>query len=243
MSALQQTHGDAAAGAGDELLEPLRRGDPIAWERLMRRNNRRLFRVARSMLRSDADAQDALQDAYLGAFRAIAGFRAEASLATWLNRIVVNECMTRLRKQARRDNVVPIVALDDEYDAQWDAQEDAAVHEPPSRIDRATPDDALQRAQLRMLIERKIDELPQEFRSVFVMRALEEMSVEEVAELMQVPAATVRSRFFRARSRLRESLARDIDFAMDDAFAFDGERCDRIVARVLQAMAAAPPHA
>jgi RNA polymerase sigma-70 factor (ECF subfamily) len=209
---------------------------PRGWEALMREHNRRLYRVARSMLRDDAEAEDALQDAYLSAFRSIANYRAEASLATWLTRIVVNECMTRLRRQARRDNIVPMVAL-----AQAFPQEDETVPEDPSRLAQETPEHALGRAQLRALLERKIDELPQDFRSVFVMRALEEMSVEEVASLMAIPQATVRSRFFRARAQLREALARDIDFAMEDAFSFDGARCDRIVSAVLQALRAVAP--
>jgi RNA polymerase sigma-70 factor, ECF subfamily len=215
---------------GEDRLDGVRAGDAGAWEALMRRHNRRLYRLARSMVRNDAEAEDALQEAYLHAYRSIANFRGEASLSTWLNRIVVNECMGRLRRQARRDNIIPIVALDDDY-----SQEGDLVHEDPAAARQDAPDHALGRAQLRALLERKIDELPQDFRSVFVMRALEEMTVEEVAELVQIPQATVRTRFFRARAQLREALARDIDFAMEDAFGFDGERCDRIVAGVLSA--------
>jgi RNA polymerase sigma-70 factor (ECF subfamily) len=215
----------------DGLLGRIRASDPGAWEEMMRRHNRRLYRVARSMLRDDAEAEDALQEAYLGAYRAMGSFRGDASLATWLTRIVVNECMTRMRRQARRDNIVPIVAL-----GEGSSLEEDAVPEDSDRGGEETPDDALGRAELRALLERKIDELPGDFRSVFVMRALEEMSVEEVAGLMHIPEATVRSRFFRARAHLREALARDLDFAMDDVFSFDGERCDRIVATVLHAL-------
>jgi RNA polymerase sigma-70 factor (ECF subfamily) len=220
------------------LAERVLARDAGAWEALMRSHNRRLFRVARSMLRDDAEAEDALQEAYLSAFRAMAGFRAEASLATWLNRIVVNECMTRLRRQARRDNIVPIVPFQERP-----GEEEQSMPEDPAGTggDDNGPDQALGRSQLRALLERKIDELPQDFRSVFVMRALEEMSVDEVAGLMHIPPATVRSRFFLARAQLREALARDIDFAMEDAFSFDGERCDRIVAGVLQAIAGPAP--
>jgi RNA polymerase sigma-70 factor (ECF subfamily) len=214
----------------DGLLGRVRARDAGAWEEMMRRHNRRLYRVARSMLRDDAEAEDALQEAYLCAYRAMAAFRGDASLATWLTRIVVNECMTRMRRQARRDNIVPIVALGE------GSPEEDSVPEDPTRDGKDTPDDALGRAQLRALLERKIDELPGDFRSVFVMRALEEMSVEEVAGLLHIPEATVRSRFFRARAQLREALARDIDFAMEDAFSFDGLRCDRIVAAVLHAL-------
>ncbi|MDB5900410.1 MAG: polymerase, sigma-24 subunit, subfamily [Ramlibacter sp.] len=236
MKPVRGSPGEASLPADDGLAEAVRSQQAGAWEAIMRRHNRRLYRVARSMLRDDAEAEDALQEAYLSAFRAMADFRAEASLVTWLNRIVVNECMTRLRRQARRDNIVAIVALSPDF-----SQEDEPVPEQSASGEQEAPDDAVARGQVRALLERKIDELPQAFRAVFVMRALEEMSVEEVAELLRIPEATVRSRFFRARAQLREALAREVDFAMEDAFAFDGERCDRIVSGVLQALATPPP--
>ncbi len=211
------------------LLEGLRAQDPAALEALMRRHNRRLYRVARAMLGGDADAEDALQEAYLAAYRAAAGFRGDASLATWLTRIVVNECMSRRRRQARRDNIVPIVAAHSQR-----PEEDAAMAEDPSGVDEETPDRALLRAEMRELLERKIDALPQDFRTVFVMRAIEELSVEETAASLGIPEATVRSRHFRARSLLRESIAQALDLAERDVFAFDGARCDRIVQQVLQ---------
>jgi RNA polymerase sigma-70 factor (ECF subfamily) len=90
---------------------------------------------------------------------------------------------------------------------------------------------------MRKLIEKQIDALPEAYRPVFILRAVEELSVEETAEILQIPAATVRTRFFRARSLLREALAREVDVACEDAFGFAGERCDRIVSRVLERMA------
>ena len=199
-------------------------GDAAAFELVMRRHNRRLYRVARAMLRDAADAEDALQDAYLSAFQAMGNFRGEASLATWLSRIVVNQCLARLRRQARRDNILPMVPMGGP-----DEQEGLAM--PADDKDR--PDRALVRAELRAVLERKLDELPESFRTVFVLRSVEELSVEETARTLDLPEATVRSRHFRARSMLRESLAQDIDIAERDVFSFDGERCDRIVAGVL----------
>jgi RNA polymerase sigma-70 factor (ECF subfamily) len=193
-------------------------GDGAAFELVMRRYNRRLFRVARSVLRDDADAEDALQESYLAAYRAIGAFRGESSLATWLSRLVLNHCIARRRRELRRDNIVPMVAQETFDDMADDGE---------------TPDRALVRTQLRSLLERKVDELPEQFRTVFVMRAIEELSVEETAQLLAIPEATVRSRHFRARSLLRESLAREMDLAEQELFGFDGERCDRIVARVL----------
>lgn len=201
-------------------------GEPAAFELLMRRYNRRLYRVARSMLRNDAEAEDALQDAYLAVYQSLANFRGEASLATWLSRVVVNQCLGRMRRQARRDNIVPMVSLGGP-----DEQEHAAM--PPSEESHA-PDRALLRAELRAVLERKLDELPEAFRTVFVLRCVEELSVEETARVLAIPEATVRTRHFRARSMLRESLAQDIDLAERDVFSFDGVRCDRIVSGVLQ---------
>ena len=197
-------------------------GDGAAFELVMRRYNRRLFRIARSVLRDDADAEDALQETYLAAYRAIAGFRGDSSLATWLSRLVLNHCIARRRRELRRDTIAPIVTLE-------------SLDEPGDEGD--TPDRALVRTQLRALLERKVDELPEMFRTVFVMRAIEELSVEETAQLLTIPEATVRTRHFRARSLLRESLAREMDLAEQELFGFDGERCDRIVARVLAGIA------
>ena len=203
-------------------------GDAAAFAQLMRRYNRRLFRMARSLLRDTAEAEDALQEAYLSAYRAIGGFRGEASLATWLTRVVANECTARLRKHARRDNIVPMVSVQDlEMPEEMPMPTDA--HDP----DPGRPEQAFERAELRALLERRIDALPEVFRAVFVLRCVEELSVEETAACLGVPEATVRTRLFRARSLLRESLAQDIDLAERDVFAFDGERCDRMVAGVL----------
>ena len=212
-----------------ELLPRVRAGDAGAFEVLMRRHNRRLYRVARSLMREPAEAEDALQEAYLSAYRSLASFRGDSALATWLTRIVVNECTGRLRRRARRDNIVPIVAAH-----ALPEEEGETMPEDPSAADEETPDRALLRSELRSLLERKIDELPQDFRSVFVMRSVEELSVEETAQCLAIPEATVRTRHFRARSLLRASLAQDLDIAEHEVFGFDGERCDRIVANVLR---------
>ena len=205
-------------------------GDATAFEALMRRHNRRLYRLARSMLRNAADAEDALQEAYLLAYQSIGGYRGDASLATWLSRVVANQCVARLRRQARRDNIMPIVSASREGD-----EGDSTMATPDTESDQ--PDRALLRAEWRQLLERKLDELPETYRTVFVLRCVEELSVEETALSLGIPEATVRSRNFRARSLLRESLAQDVDLAERDVFSFDGARCDRIVARVLAVIA------
>jgi RNA polymerase sigma-70 factor (ECF subfamily) len=214
--------GNAAAPTRDDDLSLARRvaaGDRASFVVLMRHHNRRLYRLARATLRSEVDAEDALQEAYLCAYRAIGQFRGEASLSTWLTRMVLNECLQRLRRSARRDNIVPIVPMED-FDA-MDAH------------DQNPPDQALARAELRQLLERSIDALPMDFRTVFVLRSVEELSVEETADCLGIAEATVRTRHFRARSLLRETLASALDLAERDSFDFGGVHCDRIVAAVL----------
>jgi RNA polymerase sigma-70 factor (ECF subfamily) len=189
----------------------------------MRRYNRRLYRVARSVLRDDAEAEDALQDAYLQAYRALPAFRGESALGTWLTRIVVNAALMRQRKTGRRAEVIELGADFGADDVLASHGADAGPAEP------GQPELAALRAQTRRLIEIGIDKLPAAFRTVFILRAVEELTVEETATALDIPEATVRSRYFRARAMLREALAREIDFAIEDAFGFDGERCDRIV--------------
>lgn len=214
----------AASADEHELAARAAAGDGTAFAAIMRRHNRLLFRTARSILKSDVDAEDALQDAYLRAWRSIAGFRAEAKLSTWLARIVINEALARLRR-GRGAQVIP---LDGAAENGLEPMEERMADDPDQQ-----PDRVLMRAELRKLMEAGIDCLPDAFRTVFILRAVEEMSVEDVASALDLPEATVRTRLFRARGLLRERLARDIDLAMADAFSFDGERCDRIVARVL----------
>lgn len=204
-------------------------GDAAAFEQLMRLHNRRLFRLARATLRDDAEAEDALQEAYLAAHRALPAFRGDASLATWLSRLVSNECLDRLRKRARRDNIFPIGSLEAENEPEVAMTQSQAP---------ASPDQLLLRAQVRSLLERKLDALPASFRCVFVLRAVEELSVEETARSLGIAEATVRSRHFRARSLLRESLAQEIDLAERDLYEFGGAHCDRVVAGVLARLGA-----
>src|SRR3989475_2201773 len=208
-----------------ELAQRIATGDKHAFELLMRRYNQKLYRTARSILRDDAEAEDAVQEAYLLAYRGMSGFRGYAKLSTWLVRIVVNEAIGRARKRSRGAEIIQLSS---------ETQEDSEVVE--GNMDETLPEQpegAAQRAQTRRLLESKIDELPDAFRVVFVLRALEELSVEETAAALAIPEATVRTRFFRARGLLREVLAKEIDLAYGDAFAFAGARCDRIVAHVL----------
>jgi RNA polymerase sigma-70 factor (ECF subfamily) len=210
-----------------ELADRAVQGDEVAFETIMRRHNRLLFRTARSILKSDAEAEDALQESYLRAWSSLAAFRRESKLSTWLVRIVINETLGRLRRSSAQ--VIPLEAAMEsvEPDTQISMQDD------PDR----RPEHAAMRSQVRGLIEARIDTLPEAFRTVFMLRAVQEMSVEEVSAALQLPEATVRTRYFRARGLLREGLSRDFDLAIGEAFLFDGARCDRIVATVLARVA------
>lgn len=207
-----------------ELAHRVGGGDTAAFEILMRRHNRTLFRTARAILRDDAEAEDALQEAYLQAYQAIGGWREEAKLSTWLARIVANEALMRLRKQARRAEIVPLQS----------SATLEGLNEIPDTDMNKTPEREAQRVEMRRLLEAQIDSLPDDYRAVFMLRAVEELSVEETSTVLGIPEATVRSRLFRARSLLREGIASRIDLACEDAFAFAGERCDRIVANVMK---------
>jgi RNA polymerase sigma-70 factor, ECF subfamily len=200
-----------------------------AFETVMRTHNRMLYRIARSILKDDAEAEDAVQETYLAAYRNIARFRGGAKLSTWLARIAINEAYGRLRKKKRACVVVPLQSGPPSDERGESYFETTTVDETVE-----LPEAAAMRTEMRRLLERRIDALPEQFRSVFVLRDVEELSVEETAECLDLPPATVRTRAFRARALLRESLSQDIDLATVDAFAFAGLRCDRIVYGVLE---------
>lgn len=208
-----------------EIAQRIAAGDRGALQLVMRRHNQMLYRTARSILKDDSEAEDAVQEAYFLAYRAIREFRGDAKLSTWLVRIVANEALARLRKRARR---VEVIRLHGDAVQHGEAPENSMAD-----ISSAQPESNAVRADTRRVLEAMIDRLPDVFRTVFVLRALEEMSVGEAAAVLNIPEVTVRTRYFRAKGMLREALAREIDFSYDDAFACAGARCDRIVTAVL----------
>jgi len=204
------------------LAQRIAAGDMAALELMMRRHNRRLYRLARATLRNDEQAEEALQDTYFSAYRGIANFRGDASLFTWLSRMLLNDCFARLRKTQRRGRLFSVADnIENETHAMLIIDSNPPYHE-------------AKRTQLRSLLEARLDQLPESFRTVFVLRSVEEMSVEETALCLGIPEATVRSRHHRANAMLRKLLARDLDLTACDMFEFDGDNCDRIVANVLQ---------
>lgn len=224
--AMQENTGAALAleQAEDDLAVARRvaGGDRRSFELLMRRYNRRLYRLARAYMRDDAEAKDALQDAYLSAYRSIGQFRGDSALATWFSRLVLNACAARKRRSIRRENIVPLVSFNHHMD------EIAVVPDSAQG-----PENLFARKQIRSVLERKVSELPEAFRVVFVLRSVEEMSVEEIAEALCIPPETVRTRHFRAKGLLREALAREIDLAEGEIYEFGGLHCDEVVAAVL----------
>jgi RNA polymerase sigma-70 factor (ECF subfamily) len=215
-----------------QLADLIAQGDRDALTKLMRRYNQRLYRVARSILRNDADAEEAVQEAFYRAYRAMGKFRGEAALSTWLVRIAVNESNKRLRKINRLSTWM-------EFNSDF-KRNDVTVDDTMDEIlSSDQPEPALMRAQTRHMLESRIDGLPDVFRSVFVLRAVEELTVDETAACLGIPPATVRSRYFRARGLLRKALKREMDDGLSSAFSFAGDRCDRIVAAVLARVEAA----
>ena len=210
-----------------ELAVRASNGDGVAFECIMRRHDQLLFRTARSILKSDAEAEDALQEAYLRAWQVLSGFRSDAKLSTWLMRIVINESLGRLRRHGAL-----MIPLDTAMELAEHQTETWIEDDPEQRPERA----AL-RGEVRRLMEARIDRLPDAFRTVFMLRAVEELSVEEIAIALEIPEATVRTRFFRARSLLRKGLSQDLDIAVGDAFPFAGARCNRMVTGVLAKLA------
>ena len=210
-----------------ELVAYARAGDRQAFRAIMKRCNQRLFRIARAVVRDEAEAEDVLQEAYTRAFSAIATFRGEAGIATWLTRIVLNEAHGRLR---RRKLTVDL----DQVEA---AQESAQVLNFPGMTKSENPEADAARAQIRRILERAVDALPEPFRLVFILREVEELSVEETADHLNLRVETVKTRLHRARRRLREALDAQLADVMVGAYPFLGTRCERITEAVLRRLA------
>jgi len=206
-----------------QIVALARSGSEPAFREIMRRNNRRLYRIARAVLRDPCEAEDVLQDAYLKAFAGLAGFRGAASLSTWLTRIILNEALQRRR---RRHETVELRELD-----RLPTKGANILVFPMSNS--GNPETSAARAQIRGLLERAIDDLPSSFRLVFVMRDVEEMSVEETAARLKLRPETVKTRLFRARRLLRRALHAKLASGVNEIFPFDGARCARITDAVL----------
>ncbi len=216
---------DAMVLADSTLVDRVRAGDPVAFELIMRRYNRRLFRLARSILRNDSEAEDVVQESYVRAYEKLDDFIGPTGFSAWLCRIAANEALGRLRKRGR------VISLDD-YVTDADGGADVRRIE-TMKTQQPDPERLAVNSELRRLIEGAVDALPDDFRAVFVLRAVEGLSVSETAECLSIRPETVKTRFHRARRHLQDSLGAQFDALLPSAFAFGGQHCDRIVAAVL----------
>jgi RNA polymerase sigma-70 factor (ECF subfamily) len=212
---------DDDAFAESDLIRRARAREEDAIRAIIQRHNRRLYRIARGILRDDAEAEDALQDAYLKAFSHLGGFRGEAGIGTWMSRIVINEALARLRR--RRPTV------------DWSTIGSGGARPDPER--------ALAQSQIRRLLEEAIDRLPEEFRLVLLSRAVEEMSIEETAATLGILPETVKTRLHRARRQLRSALEAQIGPILKDVFPFEDPRCRRVADAVMQGLGKISPPA
>jgi RNA polymerase sigma-70 factor (ECF subfamily) len=200
----------------EQLVARIRAGESSYFELLMRRHNRRVFRATRAIVKRDDEAEDVMQDAYVRAYEHLAEFRGDATFATWVTRIAVHEALARVRREQRFRSVSP------------PAEEPSAMLPDLSR----TPEQLTNDQELRRVLERAIDALPDDFRAVFVMRAVEQMTGAETAECLGIPEETVKTRLHRARHRLQETVQHAFEANCERAYEFHLSRCDRVVARV-----------
>jgi RNA polymerase sigma-70 factor, ECF subfamily len=212
-----------ATADDSDLLRSAREGDGAAFETLIRRHDRFLYRVARSVLLDDYEAEDVVQETFIKAFKRLGDFRGEARLSTWLTRIALNEALARKR---RRRNTVELGALQHRTNAQ--------IEPSPMMAPAQDPELTAAQQQIRKLLERAIDGLPDSLRTVFVMRDVEELSTADAARLLGLGEPTVKTRLHRARRMLREVLGEQIAASLNDVFPFEQQRCDLLVERVLK---------
>jgi RNA polymerase sigma-70 factor (ECF subfamily) len=208
--------------AEQDLIARAASGDEAAVRIIVRQNNRRLFRVARSILKDDWEAEDAVQEAYVRAFSRLAEFEGRSALSTWLTRIVVNEALGRLRKRR------PAADL-----AEVEHSDNGQLVPFPLAAPQLDPERAMAQSQLNTVLEKAIDALPDVYRVVLVARVIEEMSVEETAQLYDLEPATVKTRLHRARALLRRELEENVGPMLADTYQFDGVRCERMAERVI----------
>ncbi len=216
----EQTEADLA---DQELVRRARDRDEAAVRIITQRYNRRLFRVARSILRDDAEAEDVVQETYVRAFTGLDHFRGDAGFGTWITRIAMNEALGRLRR--RRPTV--------DWESYGENRAQAEIIDFPGSAAGVDPERMMAQGEIRELLEQAIDELPDAFRAVFVARLVEGMTVEETADLFGLRAETVKTRLHRARNLLRDALDKQLGPALTNTFPFGGRRCERMTERVV----------
>ncbi|MGY8680272.1 RNA polymerase sigma factor [Bradyrhizobium sp. UFLA05-153] len=225
MTAIRRTAISEATGLTEaELVERARARDEAALRAIMQANNRRLYRLARGILRNDSEAEDVVQETYVRAFTHLDGFRGESGLSTWLSRIAINEALGRVR--SRKMHV--------ELGALPEATLEAQIIQFPVSSAAGDPEKSMAQREIQRVVEHAVDELPDVFRMVFIARVMEGMNVEETADLLGVKPETVKTRLHRARAMLRENVEKKIGPVVMDAFPFAGHRCERLTEIVLK---------
>jgi RNA polymerase sigma-70 factor (ECF subfamily) len=199
------------------VVERVRAGDLDLFEVLMRRYNQRLYRVARSVLRDEAESEDVVQDAWVRAFTHLDQFAGRARFSTWLTRIALYEAWGRARRRSRFESI------------DVDSNEKNVTETSRDR----NPEENASNSEIASILEGAIESLPESYRSVFVLREVESLSTQETAECLDLSAQAVKTRLHRARSLLRRGLSERVGPAAAGAYAFAGARCDRIVESVL----------
>jgi len=207
-----------------ELVRRALARDCTAFRTIMERHNRRLYRIARSILRNDSEAEDVVQEAYVNAFAHLDGFRGDSSLATWLARITMNEALGWLRRERPAVNLEMFEA----------PRPEAQVIQFSQTVTHGDPERTVAQREILQLVERATDNLPEAFRTVFMTRVIEGMSVEETATLLDLRPETVKTRLHRVRRLVREQLNKQIGPVLMDAFPFAGGRCERMTNAVMQ---------
>lgn len=215
---------DFSAIEDAELARLCARRHADAVRQVITSNNQRLFRAAWSILKDRSEAEEAVQTAYVSAFSSIERFEGRSSLTTWLTRIVINEALGRVRSARRRR-----AQLEEQGVRVLDTYREKLM----AGSEMPAPDAAVAREQLRRLLERAVGDLPEIFRTVFVLREIEGLSVDETSEALGIPRATVKTRLLRAKRRLQESLAPEVHEALTGTFPFAGADCANLTMRVM----------
>jgi len=209
-----------------DIVAHINQGNLEAYGGIMRRYNQRMFRVARSIVTNDAAAMDVVQESHIKAFSKLSEYKGTSTFLTWLYAITRNEALMYLRKNKREVtmSIEEIHSIDDEK------QNIIQLHE---GIKKNSPETGLENKQLQQLINNHVDSLTEDFRIVFVLRAIEQLSVKETAEILQVKEQTVKTRYFRAKRLIREKIQTYLDSVGMQVYEFDGEHCDLIIGNVL----------
>jgi RNA polymerase sigma-70 factor (ECF subfamily) len=217
-----RTHGHVISISDEDAVRRVLAGDKAAFELLMRRFNQRLFRIVRSIVREDNEAEDVVQQTYVRAFQNLSQFAGHARFSTWLTRIGINEALARQRRRSS-------MHVMDFSDPKNSNMEPLMASKPP--------EEQACLKELRAVLTKAVDDLPEDLRTVFTLRVIEEADTQETADCLGLSEANVKIRLHRARALLRDQIDKQIGVGVRKVYQFDGQRCDRIVTSVLERLA------